>query len=285
MMECCVRLVQRTSLCALMVCVAFVGRVMAASDAQSRQILQQALENKNPETRKQAVQALSLVAAQFLTPLEGMLHDDDMDVRLAAVATLAEVKRPQAVAALRDALDDEAPEVSFAAAKALWGLHDAAGKEALVAILAGETKTTSGFVAKKKREAVRTMHSRRSLLLMAARRGIGFVPVPYLGVGVASMQALLNDPGVTGRATAALLLARDTDPATLDPLREALNDKEWSVRAAAVHALSLRRDPRLKTELPPLFDDDNQAVRLRAAAGYVKATARQTGTNGNASDR
>jgi HEAT repeat protein len=108
---------------------------------------------------------------------------------------------------------------------------------------------------------------------------MGFVPVPYLGLGVASMLALLNDPGVTGRATAALLLAEDTNPATLDPLREGLHDKEWSVRAAAVHALSLRNDPRLKSELPPLFDDDNQAVRLRAAAGYLKATSRRRTDN------
>src|ERR1700749_245810 len=123
MRNCRVRLAQRASLCAFVMSIAFVGRATAASEAQCRQILQQALEDKNPETRKQAVQALSLVAAQFLPALAGMLHDGDVDVRLAAVATLAEMKQKSAISALRGALDDDAPEVSFAAAKALWALH------------------------------------------------------------------------------------------------------------------------------------------------------------------
>src|ERR1700732_4370588 len=83
---------------------------------QCRETLQQALQDKNPDTRKQAVMAASLAGAQFLLPVKGMLQDEDVEVRLAAVGTLAEVKGPQAVAALRGALDDAAPEVSFAAA-------------------------------------------------------------------------------------------------------------------------------------------------------------------------
>lgn len=83
------------------------------------------------------------------------------------------------------------------------------------------------------------------------------------------MQQLLSDPGVSGRATVALMLAHDKDPATLDALRVALTDKDWSVRAAAVQALALRKDPRMSTDVVPLLDDENQAVRLRAAAGYL----------------
>jgi HEAT repeat protein len=70
-----------------------------------------------------------------------------------------------------------------------------------------------------------------------------------------------------------LLLANATDPATLAALKDALGDKEWSVRAAAVHALALRNDSRLQKDLAPLMDDDNQAVRLRAAAGYLRLAA------------
>jgi HEAT repeat protein len=266
---------------ALIVSACCVGRVTAATEAQCREILQQALEDKNPDTRKQAVVALSLLGAPFLVPLKAMLHDEDVDVRLAAVASLAEVKSSQAKAALRDALNDDVPEVSFAAAKALWIEHDVAGKQALLAILEGENQTSSGFLSKQKREALRMVHTPRTLLVFALHQGIGFAPVPYLGLGVTSMQALLSDPSISGRATAALMLANERDHATLAALRDALHDKDWSVRAAAVQALALRRDPRLPAELAPLLDDDNQAVRLRAAAGFLRAKARQGQTPGN----
>ena len=62
-------------------------------------------------------------------------------------------------------------------------------------------------------------------------------------------------------------------PATLEALRDALSDKDSSVRAAAVHSISLRNDPALKKELEPLLQDDNGAVRLRAAAGYLRLSA------------
>jgi HEAT repeat protein len=89
------------------------------------------------------------------------------------------------------------------------------------------------------------------------------------------MQQLLSDPEVSGRATAALMLAHERDRATLDALRGALTDKDWSVRAAAVHALALRGDARMKNDLLPLLDDDHQAVRLRAAAAYLRVTGPQ----------
>ena len=100
------------------------------------------------------------------------------------------------------------------------------------------------------------LHTPRVLFLYAFRQGIGFVPLPGFGQGVSSMQALLTDPGVSGRATAALLLGKDKGPATRDALQDVLLEKDWSVRAAAVHALALRDDPALRKDLEPLLDDD-----------------------------
>src|SRR6202158_542626 len=57
------------------------------------------------------------------------------------------------------------------------------------------------------------------------------------------------------------------------------------LRTAAVHALALRQDPRLKTALEPLLADESQAVRLRAAAGYLRVIARQGRSSGNAGTR
>jgi len=259
--------------------VALASRGLAATDAQCTEILQHALDAKNPETRQQAVSALSLASGSgpLFDQLERMLQDKDVQVRQAVVASLADVRSERATEALKKALEDAVPEVSFAAAKALWARHDLAGRDALLAILAKESKTSSNFFSKQKREAMRMMHTPRTTLLFAAEQGIGFVPLPGLGEGVASMQGILASSGVPGRASAALLLGADRDPATIDALRDALSDKRPAVRAAAVHSISLRNDPALKKELEPLLQDDKEPVRLRAAAGYLRLSAIEAG--------
>ncbi len=253
---------------------------MAATDpvdAKCSAILEQGLADKNPDTRRQAVVALSLAAVRepFLTRLTGMLSDKDVEVRVAVVVGLSEADNPSARTALRGALADAVPEVSFAAAKGLWAARDPTGKKALLEVLQGESKTSSNFFSTQKRETLRMFHVPRTLLIFAVQQGMGFVPVPGLGGGMASMQALLTDPGVSGRATAALLLGKEKDPATLAALKDALDDKDWSVRAAAVHSLALRHDPSSKKDLVPLLEDKKEAVRMRAAAGYLRLSAIQ----------
>ena len=252
---------------------------LAATDAQCSGILQRALGARNPETRTQAVAALSLASGRgpLFDQLVQMLQDKDVEVRQAVVASLADVKSASATAALHKALEDAVPEVSFAAAKALWARHDRAGRDALLAVLEGESKTSSNFFSKQKREALRMMHTPRTTFLFAVRQGAVFAPVPGLGQGIASMQGILASSAVPGRATAALLLGADRDPATIEALRDALSDKDSSVRAAAVHSISLRNDPALKKELEPLLEDDNEPVRLRAAAGYLRLSAIEAG--------
>jgi HEAT repeat protein len=239
---------------------------------QCQDILEKALKDKNPDTRKQAAIALSLVgsAAPFPSELESLLDDKDVEVRLAAIASFSEMKDSRTIPALHKALNDEVPEVSFAAARALWALNDPEGKKALLSILSGESKAESGYFVKQKRDALRMMHTPKTMFMFAVKQGAGFAPVPGLGAGVSSMQALLSDPSVSGRATAALLLEKEKDPQTLSALKEALQDKEWSVRAAAVHALVLRDDPAFQSDIITLLDDKTEAVRLRAAAGYLR---------------
>jgi HEAT repeat protein len=237
--------------------------------------LQHGLTANNPETRKIAVVALSLAATNgpLFTQLEQMLQDKDLEVRLAVVEGLQDMNSKPAIAVLHTALGDSTPEVSFAAAKALWALNDPAGKQALLAVLAGDNKTASGFFSKEMRQAIRMMHTPRTTILYMMRQGAGFAPVPGLGIGISSMQQILSDPNVSGRATAALLLGKDKDKATLDALEDALIDKDFRVRAAAVHALALRNDPALRARLEPLIDDDKAEVRLRAAAALLRLSA------------
>ena len=216
--------------------------------------------------------ALSLTGSRqpYLGMLEASLEDKDVEVRVATVASLADLGGKETTEALKQGLQDDVPEVSFAAAKALWTRRDPAGRDALLDVLSGETKAASGFLTREKRNALRMMYTPKTMFMFAMRVGAGFAPVPGLGTGVASMQALLSDPATSGRAAAALLLENDNSPATLRALRDALTAKEWAVRAAAVHSLALRDDPSMKPIILPLVDDRNQQVRLRAAAAWLR---------------
>jgi len=239
---------------------------------QCQDILDKALQDKNPDTRKQAAIALSLVGSiePYPSQLESLLDDKDVEVRLAAIASLTDVKNDRTVPALHKALNDEVPEVSFAAARSLFAMNDPDGKKALLAIVSGESKADSSYFAKQKRDALRMVHTPKTMFMFAVRTGASVAPVPGLGAGVASMQALLSDPAVSGRATAVLLLEKDKDAETLSAQKDALEAKEWSVRAAGVHALVLRDDPALQSDILPLLDDKNDAVKLRVAAGYLR---------------
>jgi HEAT repeat protein len=171
---------------------------------------------------------------------------------------------------LQKALDSDVPEVSFAAAKALWTLQEPAGREALISVLSGETKTSSGFITRQKRDALRMLHTHKTAFLFEISQGANLAPVPGLGAGVSSVQGILSDASVSGRAATALMLGTDPDPRVLQALRDALEDKDWSVRAAAVHSIALRNNPALEADLIPLFDDKKEAVRTRAAGGYLR---------------
>ena len=242
---------------------------------RARGFLEDSLKDKNPDTRKQAVQALGLVSARepYLSELEGMLADKDVEVRLAAITSLVDLRSKRTVPALRKALDSEVPEVGFAAAKALWTLKDPEGKQALISVLYGDEKTSSGFITKQKRQALRMLHTPKTMFMFALQQGANLAPVPGLGAGVSSLQGILSDPSVSGRATAALMLSTDRDPEVLIALKDALGDKDWSVRAAAAHAIAVRNDPALASDLVPLFEDKKEAVRVRAAAGYLRLEA------------
>jgi HEAT repeat protein len=239
---------------------------------RARSFLEDSLKDKNPDTRKHAVQALGLVSARepYLSELEAMLDDKDVEVRLAVITSLVDLKSGRTVSALRMALDSDVPEVSFAAAKALWTLNDPLGREALISVLSGDTKTSSGFITKEKRQALRMLHTPKTMFMFAIQQGANFAPIPGLGAGVSSLQGILSDPSVSGRAATALLLSTDKDPDVLPALQDALADKDWSVRAAAVHAIAVRNDPALESELVPLFEDKKEAVRVRASAGYLR---------------
>lgn len=239
---------------------------------RARSILSTGTQDGNPENRKEAVLAIGLIgkqerATELVVPL---LDDSDVQVRVAAIATVTDLADRRALSRLKKKLDDPVPEVAFAAAKALYAFKDPDGREALLGVLEGERSATSNPIRSQFRQMVRMFHTPKTAMLYAFRQGIGMVPVPGLGAGVGALESLLWNSDLSPRGSAALLLAKDKDPEARRALIEALSDGNWSVRASAAQAIALRNDPGLRSALVPKLSDDDRRVRYRAAAAYLR---------------
>src|SRR5258708_9676584 len=149
-------------------------------EGRANLILGGGLGDKNPDIRKQAVAALGLIGPRepYISQINNALKDKDVYVRLAAVSSLVDIKDKGTIPALENALNDDAPEVSFSAARALWTLDDAGGRAALLAVLSGESKTSSKFLTAQKKDILRMFHTPKKLIIFAMQHGVGFSPAP-----------------------------------------------------------------------------------------------------------
>ncbi len=239
---------------------------------RARGILDHALTARNPDTRKAAVQALGLIGPRepYMSRLMTMLGDRDVEVRVAAISSLVDLRDPGVLPAIRHAYDDPVPEVSFAAARALVSMGDRSGRDALIDVLRGSDDAASGYLTRNGRELKRMFYAPGSALPYLTSRTIGLAHVSGLGAGIASLEGLLADQNISGRATAALMLGTDRDPRVVPALLAALADHDPVVRASAVHALALRDDPGLERDLLPMLDDHKVEVQARAAAACLR---------------
>jgi HEAT repeat protein len=258
--------------CALVAVASLFGAVGQSTDQFAHNLLVNGLHDRDPNRRKEAALALGLMgpreeASHLLLPL---LSDQDVQVRIAAIGSLVDLHDSGAVPELKKSLQDPVPEVEFAAAKALWTFKNELGTEALLAILEGRRQARSNFMRREFREIRRSFSTPKGSLELALNYGIGFVPFPGIGAGYAALEDLIWQKGFSPRASVALLLAKDKNPATSRALVDALSDGDWSVRAAAAQAIGLRNEPEMRRHLVPLLSDRNSRVRYRAAAAYLR---------------
>ena len=75
------------------------------------------------------------------------------------------------------------------------------------------------------------------------------------------------------RAAAAKKLALDPDPETAKALVTATQDKNWTVRVAALEAIAERGDRSLIPKVAPALDDDKDDVRYSGAACIARLSA------------
>jgi HEAT repeat protein len=242
--------------------------------------LDKSLRDGDPEHRKEAIAAVGTIGniAEARKRVEQALTDKGTEVRQTAAGTLAEMQARESVPALQAALDDN-PEVSFAAAKALWDLGDDTGRWVIQQVLEGDLKDAPGRVQGAVRDAKKKLHKPSELAVMGAKEATGqFLGPASLGIKIA--QQAMKDGGAPGRVAAAGMLAKDSDPYALTLLEWALtdkSDKSGAVRAAIAKALGVRGNEQTIPKLVPSLSDDRNLVRVMSAASIIRLSVNPNG--------
>jgi HEAT repeat protein len=243
----------------------------AAKLDEAWKILADGSTETNANKRKLALSAMAIAGTnpRAVTMAALLLKDREVDVRQTAAAVLGEMKGRAAIPKLVEALDDEAPEVSFTAARSLWNLGDRRGKGVLLAVLSGERGVSAGLMKGTVRDAKKRLRDPAGLAMLGVKEGAGMFLGPA-AMGITVFEELRKDGSAAARALSAEALAKDTDPATIKVLEEALDDKNWLVRAAVVKALAMRGSRAAIPKLEALLEDKQEAVRYIAAAALVR---------------
>jgi HEAT repeat protein len=237
---------------------------------KSWDILTQAMQDTNPAKRVEAALAMGVVhpETRSVALVEGLLNDNDYGTRQAACSVLGEMKSRASIPKLRNALDDKAPEVVFAAARALYEMGDPSGRAVLAAILMGDRPDSSGLISSSLRDAKLKLHDPKALLLIGVNQSAGLLG-PF-GVGVPITEMLLKDKESTAKTAAILLLANDTNEDSKQAVRAALSDKNWTVRVAAARAVGNRDIVAFYDDVTAMLDDKREEVRFAAAATAIR---------------
>ncbi len=196
--------------------------------------------------------------------------DQDRYIRLAVVASMASSKKAIFLPDLKQALNDNAAEVKFAAAVGLWKMNDRSGEEILEAVLARDQKATRGAVSAEKHEANQDLHSPSKLAAIGAEQGAYALLGPF-GFGLSALRGRKGN-GIPPRVLAITLLKEDASSTSMKGFVDALDDPDPSVRTAAAQALGSYQTKESKDALSDAMYDSKPGVRLMAAASYIRAT-------------
>jgi len=204
---------------------------------------------------------------------EKALADEKPEVRSSAAAALGAMHSKASIAKLREAADDQDPSVALAAAHALIALNDDSGYEVYYEVLTGERKGGKGLIASQ----TAVLKDPKKMAGLGIQEGIGFIP--FAGMGWRAFKAIHKDDSSPVRAAAAKVLIKDPDPATTKALADAVGDKSWVVRAAALEALAERGDPSVLDTVELYMSDDKDDVKYAAAAAVLRLSAiKESGT-------
>ena len=231
--------------------------------------------------RRQAIEAAGSVGAvpEAVKLVAKGLEDKEVLNRQTAAATLGQMGSQDAIPYLKNALEDK-PEVAFTAARALWNLGDTTGRTIFQEVLQGERPDGPTKMQKMMKDAKKRLKPDQ-LALMGVSEVSGILGPAGIAIQAATeamKEAKGVSGGIPGRALAAEVLGKDSDPYALTLLEWALDDNNWAVRVAVCKALGERGNDGTIAKLQPMLNDDHHAVRYMAAASMVKLSLKGPST-------
>jgi HEAT repeat protein len=155
----------------------------ATPEGRAVTALQRGAADGDADVRREVAIALGMLPARHSSTdlLEQLAADKDHLVRESAMVSIGELRDRRKAKLALDALDDEVPEVAFAAARTLFKLNQPEGKQLLLDIVEKDVSAKTGFMRAKLRDAARRMKRPKSAMLFVAQHGVGFIPVPGIG--------------------------------------------------------------------------------------------------------
>jgi HEAT repeat protein len=233
-------------------------------------MFEMAANSKSAVERSIGIRALGLIhdSPHARQLAEKALDDARPEVRVAAATALGQMHATQSIPRLQESLSDPRIAVVMAAAHSLRDLKDdSSAYSVYYDVLTGKRKNSEGLI----QQQLDTLHNPRELAKIGFEQGIGYVP--FAGIGWDAWRYMHKKNPNPVRAVAATFLAHDPDPATGVALAQAMHDKDWIVRAAAIEAIAERGDPSLKRKVEFSFFDANAHVRYTAAAAIIRLSA------------
>jgi hypothetical protein len=199
--------------------------------------------------RTHAASELGLSGERTATPeLTAALKDPTFDVRLAAAQSLAQMRVPESVIAITQALTEKPDWPTLRAAEIL----NLMGPSAIEPVLK--------FLGEQRREILQQKTAEPAVLI--AVRVIGLLRA--MG-GLPIVRELLSHPDPELRLMSARSLGQLGDLKSGAPLAEALNDPVWEVRCIAAQALGRLADVTAIPALARCLGDPEWWVRFNAA--------------------
>jgi HEAT repeat protein len=238
-------------------------------------ILQDGLNNKNSQQRVSAVSVLGLITSdpRGVEMAEQALKDQNPDVREAAATALGTQKSQRSIPALQLALKDSSPAVIMAAAKSLVAMNNEDGYDIYYAVATGNMKSGQGLVGSQESKLNQLLHNPKDMAETAFEQGIGFVPFGGISYGAFKVIHDNGQNAIVVKATAIKMLAKDRDPRSGKALIAATSDDQWVIRSAAYDALARWGDRSLLPQMAMGLTDQNEVVKLTAAAAIAQLSA------------